>query len=485
LRRMSGLFTFFYAALLGVPEYRLPRDLLTLEIGEILDSGVELKLNQRLGKDFQLQDLWKDGFQAVFIAIGAHKDRGMEIEGIQTDGVIAAVDFLLNVNLGYRVKLGDKIVVVGGGDVAVDAARLAARLGEVHDQLATGTLVTAVDAARRALRLGVKDVHMVYRGSKEEMRASEEELKGAEEEGIILHTSMTPNRVIGRDGKVAGLEIVSTKSVYDEKGRRSLVSVAGSEQVLDCTSVIMAVGQQSDLSFIRPEDKIETTKQGTILADSETLATTAPGVFAGGGVVFGPRTIIEAVADGHRAARAMDNFLRKGKTGTIRRGWLTEVPRSYLPQTQEREKPRVHPPLISLDRRTGISEVEMVYDEETARDQAHRCLKCHIQTVFDSDLCILCGGCVDICPSNCLRIVPVEAIEGNEDLHKITLSRYGTDPGAAPQSGWPSQGSAMIKDETKCVRCGLCSRRCPTKAITMEAFYFEEQLVNKGEEITA
>ncbi|MEK7375351.1 MAG: FAD-dependent oxidoreductase, partial [Thermodesulfobacteriota bacterium] len=276
-------------ALLGVPEYRLPRDLLTLEIGEILDRGVELKLNMRLGRDFQLGDLWKQGFQAIFIAIGAHKDRGMEIEGIQLDGVIAAVDFLLNVNLGYRVKLGDKIVVVGGGDVAVDAARLAARLGEVHDQLATGTLVTAVDAARRALRLGVKDVHMVYRGSKEEMRASEEELIGAEEEGIILHTSMTPKRVVGRDGKVVGLEIVATRSVYDEKGRRSLIPIAGSESVLDCTSVIMEIGQQSDLSFLRPEDKIETTKQDTIFADSETLATTAPGIFAGGDVVFGPR----------------------------------------------------------------------------------------------------------------------------------------------------------------------------------------------------
>ncbi|OHE17065.1 MAG: hypothetical protein A2X96_08995 [Syntrophobacterales bacterium GWC2_56_13] len=475
-------------ALLGVPEYRLPRDLLTLEIGEIIDRGVELKLNMRMGRDFQLGDLWKQGFQAIFIAIGAHKDRGMEIEGIQLDGVIAAIDFLLNVNLGYRVKLGDKIVVVGGGDVAVDAARLAARLGEVHDQLATGTLITAVDAARRALRLGVKDVHMVYRGSKEEMRASEEELIGAEEEGIIVHTSMTPKRVVGRDGKVVGLEIVATRSVYDEKGRRSLIPIAGSESVLDCTSVIMAIGQQSDLSFLRPEDKVETTKQDTIFADSETLATTAPGVFAGGDVVFGPRTIIEAVADGHRAARAMDNYLRKGKTGIIRKGWLTEVPRSYLPQTGERGKPRVHPPNISLDRRTGISEVEMVYDEETARDQAHRCLKCHIQTVFDSDLCILCGGCVDICPSNCLKIVPVEEIEGNEDLRQVALSRYGTESSASLQSGqrgYRSQGSAIIKDETKCVRCGLCSRRCPTNAITMEAFFFEEQLVNEGEETTA
>ena len=356
-------------ALLGVPEYRLPRDLLKLEIEEILDCGVELKLNMRLGRDFYLGDLWNQGFQAIFIAIGAHKDRGMDIEGIQLDGVVAAVDFLLNINLGYRVRLGDKIAVVGGGDVAVDAARLAARLGEVHDQLATGTLVTAVDAARRALRLGVRDVHMIYRGSKEEMRASEEELNGAVEEGIILHTGMTPERVIGREGKVVGLEIVATRSVYDEKGRRSLVPVPGSGSVLDCTSVIMAIGQQSDLAFLRPGDQINTTRQSTIVADPETLATTAPGIFAGGDVVFGPRTIIEAVADGHRAARAIDNYLSKGKVGITRRGWLIEVPRSYLPQTAERAKPRINPPKISLDRRTGVSEVEMVYDEESARNR--------------------------------------------------------------------------------------------------------------------
>lgn len=283
------------------------------------------------------------------------------------------------------------------------------------------------------------------------------------------------------------MEIVTTRSVYDERGRRSLAPVTGSEFVLDCSSVIMAIGQQSDLSFIRPEDKIQTTKQQTIVADSETLSTTAPGVFAGGDVVFGPRTIIEAVADGHRAARAIHSYLRKGQVGISHKGWLIEVPWGYLPQTTEREKPRINPPKISLDRRTGVSEVEMVYDEESARDQAHRCLKCHIQTVFDSDLCILCGGCVDICPSNCLKLVAVEAIEGDENLLEVVRSRYGTEPTSSVefgQAGYHSQGTAMIKDETRCIRCGLCSRRCPTKAITMEAFFFEEQLVNEWEKTT-
>ncbi|MBI4295710.1 MAG: FAD-dependent oxidoreductase [Chloroflexi bacterium] len=459
---------------LGIPEYRLPRSLLKAEIGEIRDLGVEFKFNSRLGKDFSLADLKKQGFKAIFIAIGAHKDRGMEIEGVHLDGVLAAVDFLLNANMGYRIDLGDRVVVVGGGDVAVDAARVAARLGEVYELLAAENLVTAVDAARHALRLGVRDVHMVYRGAREEMRASQEELEGALEEGITLHTSLSPVRIIGTDGKVAALEVVTNQSVYDAQGRRSLVPVPGSERLIECSSVIMAIGQESDLSFIKPEDGITVTRQNTIVAKDATLATSAPGIFAGGDVVFGPRTVIEAVADGHKAARAIDNYLKSGQRQVIRTGWMKPVPREILSRPEQHERPRANPAKIPLDRRTGVSEVEMVFDEEAAKKQAERCLKCHIQTVFNSDLCILCGGCVDVCPENCLKLVPAESLVGPEALKELTKARYGE---TKETGGVPSLGTAMIKDETRCIRCGLCARRCPTGAITMEAFSFQEQLV--------
>lgn len=457
--------------MLGIPEYRLPRDILRLEIGEILDLGVELKLNTRLGKDFSLAGLKERGFKAIFIAIGAHKDRGLEIEGIHLDGVVSAVDFLLNVNLGYRTELGDKVVVVGGGDVAVDAARVATRLGEVYDQLAAGDLVTAVDAARHALRLGVRDVHMVYRGTRQEMRASQEELEGALEEGTVLHTELVPTRILGRDGKVAGLETVATRSQYDERGRRSLVTVPKSESIIECNSVVLAIGQESDLSFIQPEDGIDISAQGTIIADSENLATTAPGIFAGGDVVYGPRTIIEAVADGYKAARAIDNYLKGGQVSLVRRGWMEEVPHSYLPDVAFQSQPRRNPPKISLDRRTGVSEVEMVFDEASAREQSQRCLKCHVQTVFNRELCILCGGCVDICPKSCFKMVPTEKIKGTSELNNFIKTYFGENETA----------TAMIKDETRCIRCGLCAKRCPVGAITMEAFWFEEQLVSAGE----
>lgn len=468
--------------MLGIPEYRLPRDILKLEMGEILDLGIELKLNARLGRDFSLAGLKAQGFGAVFLAIGAHKNRGLDIEGVHLDGVISAVDLLLNVNLGYRTDLGDRVVVVGGGDVAVDAARVAARLGEVYDLLAAGNLVTAVDAARHALRLGVRDVHIVYRGAREEMRASQEELEGALEEGTVLHTAVVPKRILGSGGRVTGLETLTTRSQYDEHGRRTLVTVPSSEVVIECNSVVLAIGQESDLSFIQPEDGIEISTQGTIIADSETLATTAPGIFAGGDVVYGPRTIIEAVADGHKAARAMDNYLKGGRVKFVSRGWMEAVPYHYLPDTDYQRKPRLNPAKIPLDRRTGISEVEIVFDEASAQEQAQRCLKCHVQTVFNRDLCILCGGCVDICPKSCFKMVPVEQIKGPGELMNWIKVQFGENGTAqAGVGGNQSPCTAMIKDETRCIRCGLCARRCPVGAITMEAFWFEEQLVYAGE----
>ncbi len=461
---------------LGIPEYRLPRNLLKAEIGEIRDLGVEVKFGTRLGKDISLSDLRKQ-FKTIFIAIGAHKDRGLDIEGVHLDGVLAAVDFLLNANLGYRVNLGDKVVVLGGGDVAVDAARVAARLGEVYDLLAAENLVTAVDAARHALRLGARNVHMVYRGAREEMRASQEELEGALEEGITLHTGLMPKRIVGSGGKVTSLEVMATRSVYDERGRRTLVPVEGSESLIECSSVIMAIGQESDLSFIGPEDGIAVSRQRTIIANDETLATTSPGIFAGGDVVFGPRTIIEAVADGHKAARAIDNYLKGGQSRIVRKGWMAKVSFDELPNPDYYQEPRANPPKISLDRRTGVSEVEMVFDETSAREQSQRCLRCQIQTVFNSNLCIVCGGCVDVCPTNCLKLVPVEKVTGNDDVIDLISARGGA---SSPAGESQSVATAMIKDETRCIRCGLCARRCPVGAITMEAFSFEEQLVHEG-----
>jgi formate dehydrogenase beta subunit len=263
--------------------------------------------------------------------------------------------------------------------------------------------------------------------------------------------------------------------------------VAGSEMIVECDSVLLATGQQSDLSFIRPEDAVEVSDRGRIVTDDATLATAAPGIFAGGDVVFGPRTIIEAVADGHRAAKAIHSYLTQGQSKLVRRGWMVEVPPEEFPDPIHRESPRVDPPKQALDRRTGISEVEAVYDDETARRQAKRCLQCNIQTVFDGDLCILCGGCVDVCPNNCLKLVPADELTGSGELASLIAGRDDTgsleEAAGVPLSavnggGIHETGTAIIKDETRCTRCGLCRNRCPVGAITMEAIWFEEELLD-------
>jgi len=224
----------------------------------------------------------------------------------------------------------------------------------------------------------------------------------------------------------------------------------------------MAIGQAADLAWVRPEDNLKLTPRGTIQADPETLATSRPDVFVGGDVAFGPRIIITAVAEGQRAARSIAKYLtghvpeppQKVRV-TVYDSDTCRMPAGYETMTRQA------PPVLPLDRRIGIAEVELAYPDSNARQQATRCLKCHISPVFDGDLCILCGGCADICPENCLRLVDVTALQGDESLQAIVLARYGHLPVRGEQG-------AIIKDETRCIRCGLCAVRCPTGAVKME-----------------
>lgn len=468
---------------LGIPEYRLPRSLVRFEIEEILRQGVELKLNMRLGRDFTLNSLKEEGYEAVFIAIGAYVDRDPGAEGADLDGVIYSLEFLREANLGYKVTVGNKVLVIGGGGTAVDAARTMLRLG---DGFLEKDGVAALDAARGALRLGAREVHMIYRGTRAEMRAPDEEVQDAVDEGVFLHTSRAPIRIVGEGGKVTGLETIQVQSLYDETGKRTLNFVSGSEEVLEGDTVIVATGQGSDLSFISPADRIDVAPNGTIAVDPETLATTAAGIYAGGDVAFGPRIIIESVRDGHRAARSIDHYLQKTRASLIRRSNLREAPSQEWLAEGGMDIPKRRASLIPLEKRTGVTEVELSYDENMAVEQASRCLRCHIQTIFNGDLCILCGGCVDVCPQNCYKMVRLDKIEGDERLEAMVEVRYGISLSDFRKGGEVlSQGTAMIKDENRCIRCGLCAKRCPTGALTMEAFHFEEEMVYEENAETA
>ncbi len=473
---------------LGIPEYRLPRDVVEAQVREILETGdITLKLKHAAGRDFTVGDLRCQGFDAVLIAVGAHRSRDLSIPGVDLDGVHKGIDFLLNVNLGYKFTIGKKVIVVGGGNVAMDVARSAAR--EVVKQHAEGEIVPdddniaavatreMVDVSLSALRMGASEVHIVCLEKRHEMPAALEEIEEAETEGIIMHPGFGPKRIVGRDGKVIALETLDTKWVFDQSGRFNPAFIEGSEKQLECDTLIMAIGQAANLDFLRPEDGVQTSPRGLIAVNRETLMTTAQGIFAGGDCVFGPRLIIDSVGDGKRAAIAIDEFLR----GRQHPEPLIEV--SILDRHRMfadfMDIPRQDVPMLPIDRRTGVTEVEIGFDEESAMAEARRCLRCWINTVFegnpeDGTECVLCGGCVDVCPENCLSLVSLDridfepgvlqAIRDNSQVFGVEL-----DDVAADELGVIT-GSAMIKDETRCIRCGLCALRCPANTITMEAY---------------
>jgi ferredoxin len=296
--------------------------------------------------------------------------------------------------------------------------------------------------------------------SLEEMPATKAEIDVAVEEGVKLHTRWGPKRILGKDGKVSGIELIKVASVFDQNRRFNPTFLEGTEETVTADGVVLAIGQAADLSWVRPEDNLKITSRGTIEADPQTLATSRPDVFAGGDLAFGPRIIITAVAEGRRAAQSIARFLT-GKAPTESVTIRTTIYNAHRMFPGYERLPRREPPAIAIERRVGIAEVENVFPQPEALAQANRCLKCHISPVFDGDLCVLCGGCVDVCPEYCFRIVDVANLKGDETLAAAITARYGSPP----TSG---MAAAIIKDETACIRCGLCAARCPTHAITME-----------------
>ena len=477
---------------LGIPEYRLPRSVVEAQVREILDlGGITLKLNQAAGRDFTVSGLRREGFDAVVIAVGAHRSRDLSIPGIEMDGVLKGIDFLLNSNLGYRFSIGKRVVVIGGGNVAMDVARSAARevikqhAGGLPESVPSEENIAAVathemmDVSLSALRMGAREVNIVCLERRDEMPAALEEIEEAETEGIVMHAGFGPKQVLGRNGSVAGLEVIKTKWVFDSAGRFNPAFYDNSESVIDCDTVILAIGQTTKLDFLSPEDGVDVSPRGLIVADRQSLQTTAPGIFAGGDCVFGPRLIIDSVGDGKRIAIGIDQYLRGTKHPDPE--IEVEVLERHQMSTGYMELARQAVPMLPIDRRTGVTEVEIGYDEEAAVAEASRCLRCWINTVFegnedDGSRCILCGGCVDVCPEDCLQLVPLSQIEFPDDTlqhvrNNVELYAVELDDVAAEELGVIT-GSAMLKDETKCIRCGLCAARCPVNVITMEAYHW-------------
>jgi NADPH-dependent glutamate synthase beta subunit-like oxidoreductase len=464
----------------GIPEYRLPRTLLRAEIDKILALGVTLVPATPLTPSFGLAALRREGFEAVFLAVGVSQGRDLQAPGSSLDGVVKAVDYLLNMNRGYRLDLGRRVVVVGGGFVAFDAARTALRAAggdagaeaQLRDA-ADARVQEAFDSARAALRGGATEVTIVSLENFDEMpvlRTTQglEEFEEARKEGVRFVTRRGPRRFIG-GSRLERVELQRVLSVFDATGRFSPAYDAGDLVEIEADACILAIGQKADLSFLSPEDGIELGPGGGIRVDPVTLATSRPDVFAGGDAAFGPRNLIEAVANGKRAARSIHEFLAPRRAGLSAVLDVERIPTARYRMIAGFEVlDRRAPPTLDVGRRTGIAEVETGYGEAEAREQAARCLVCHVQTIYDPEKCVLCNRCVDVCPEYCLALVPLDAVEMDEADRAaiVTLA----EPGGLPLA-------AMLKDDEKCIRCGLCAIRCPTEAMTMERFTVTERLV--------
>jgi NADPH-dependent glutamate synthase beta subunit-like oxidoreductase len=456
----------------GIPEYRLPRDVLDREVEAILNLGVEVRVGERLDAENSLTSLMADGVEAAFLASGAGRGRALQVDGDDLDGVVRAIDFLINVHNGFKMDLGRCVVVVGGGNVALDVARTARR-GRPPDvkpdremPADSETLGPSLpdDALRDALSGDSREVHVVARQPMGEWPAQRsvhgrEEMEESEREGVVFHALRGIRRIFGEGGRVTGVELAEVVQLTDEEGRYAPMYGQHAAQTIACDAVLLAVGQEPDLDYLEGTANLKRTPNGMIEVDRETLATSVPGIFAGGDAAFGPRTLIEAVAEGKRAARSIHAHLTGGKALHAEYTFAQVRPgEAQLAQDYDRIA-RTSPACIEVGRRTGIAEVEGVYDAEEARRQAQRCLACHVQTVYDGDLCIACGRCTDVCPYACLSFVSPDDIEA-----------VGFDAGEVPSRVADADLVFMVKDETLCIRCGLCAERCPTGAMTLEHF---------------
>jgi NADPH-dependent glutamate synthase beta subunit-like oxidoreductase len=340
----------------GIPEYRLPRDVLNDEIDAIKRLGIVIHLGVKVGRDISIEKLKLIGYKAFFLGVGAHKGLKLRIPGEdEFESFQDATTFLRKVSFKDKTLPGQIICILGGGN-------------------------SAIDSARTALRMGAEEVHILYRREREQMPANPQEVEAALKEGVKITFLISPVRILGEDGRVAGIECIRNKlGEPDASGRRRPVVIEGSEFVIKCDAVIRAIGQEPDLSFLQSELNLEVNRKNRFVVDEKTLATSAPGFFAGGDAVTGPATVVEAIAAGHRAAVSIDCYLR----GENYEGYWHPKPHFMVDRleiTEEDEK-LIRPPMKELDaseRIANFREVELGLDEITAICEARRCLRCDL-----------------------------------------------------------------------------------------------------------
>lgn len=433
---------------LGIPEYRLDRSVLAADIDAILAMGVSVEYETRLGQNVTLDEL-RERHDAVFLGIGATLGRGLDIDGSESDGVLKAIEFLINMNRGYEVEIGERVLVIGGGDVAMDAARTALRAtdyDELRDPIGDdrSAMIEAFDVARTAARAGAKEITIMSLESRDEMPAHDNEVEEVEHEGIGLLPRRGPRGITSENGKATGVDTIGVVSVFNDEGRFAPVFDEDDQIHVEADTIILAIGQAIDLESLG-EDGPEISPRRTIQVIDETGATSMPDVWSGGDAAKGPRTLIDAIADGRRAAADIDRSFG-GTERMARSGTMVELKRFHRLDDLYDGQPRVDVPMLETGRRTGLAEVELGFTEEQARCEASRCLRCFANILLDVEACVLCGLCSDVCPVDVISLVPAS------EISDVPLDFDAT---------------ALVLDETACIRCGLCIERCPPKALSM------------------
>jgi NADPH-dependent glutamate synthase beta subunit-like oxidoreductase len=444
----------------GVPAYRLPRDVIAREVAVVEALGVEIRCGITIGRDVSFADLRRD-FPAVIIAVGAKASRSLGLPGEAGPGVFGGVDLLRAVALDEPLAIGRDIVVVGGGNVAFDVARTVVRQ-------------IAYDTARTAARLAATSrVRLVSLEGLEEMPADTIEIVEGDEEGVERLNGWGPVSIERDDGRVTGLTVRRCLRVYDEQRRFAPVFDDNERETFTCDTVLLAVGQSPLTDFLGSGgEDVEMARPGWPKVDARTLATTAPGVFVAGDLAHGTRLAIDAIASGKAAARSVYTYLTGRPLSLASTTFHLALPgyrRELGYESIRRQAVPVAEPEARLEH--PAAEVERGYDAPLAMHEASRCLDCGVTPVFDGSRCVLCGGCADVCPTECLKVVSLAHIASSPEIDAAIAHTLGD--GADRRVN-----SAILKDEDRCIRCALCVMRCPVDAIVMERVSFASTWVS-------
>ena len=435
-----------------IPAFRLPESVLNEEVERILDFGIETRFNQEVTS---LKEVLNEDFDAVFVGTGAPRGRDLNIPGREDVGenFHIGIDWLMSVAFGHTSKIGKRVVVLGGGN-------------------------TAMDCCRTAKRLGGEDVKVIVRSPFDTMKASPWEIEDAQNEDIEILNNHVPQKFLTENGKLCAVVFEKVKPEVDESGRRKMVPTGEDPVVVPCDDVLCAIGQENHFPWIERDIGLEFGEWDMPVVDKDTFQSTNPKVFFGGDAAFGPENIIWAVAHGHQAAISIDSFCQEKDIRERPAPNVTLVSQkmgmhewSYHNDISNDERYLVPHADKNFTLKDIKMEVELGFDEQLAYDEAMRCLNCDVQTVFEDVKCIECDACVDICPVDCINFIE----NAPEDELRQNLRVPAND---LEQSLYVSEilptGRTMIKDEDVCLHCGLCAERCPTAAWDMQQFLYKE-----------